>query len=527
VARNEATAEAQYSQAVRDALADGVVDPFDRRVLETTREDLRLSPAAAAQVQSRTIGEMTSVPPTEQGGQVPAAVVLEINDNHFYMEKMGGVLDFRLTNRTGKPVSGIRLAVSCNFLGSHNWGTKLAAGASARHKFQMVPGIAGEFLLDVTFTCQADGQTYGWGAQPTLVVLGRNETPHGLTVILDQHTDMPSAIGCGVSVRNEVKEGFAKGLLHDVNDLLRQPFPDHWTPVALSYDEALANQDGQAGPVAIDYGPGRGETMDAACLMHTGTDGERRTLLVGPSSSPSSAAAPAAAVKLGRDRDKNQIVLRRTPRGPDADALSLQVSGEHASLCLRPDGLFLADCGSLNGTSLNGQEVKGEARVPLDQPSEVDIGKAFRLRLTPFLDDHDGQGGPGGRGTSAAGRYASLGTPDEQWALAEKLRLRSLLIQRLDNLAEKERYLVVYRWMDVGPGTGNEVVLPAACPARRCMRIVRLGGRFWLEDLSGEGCVRVGAATVHPRHACPLWHGATLGCQKVALRLGPYQQVGL
>jgi pSer/pThr/pTyr-binding forkhead associated (FHA) protein len=511
VARDESAARAKYGRAVQEALADGVLDSFDRRRLEEARDDLRLSEQEAAQVKSRTIEEMTggaSPPAWTEGGP---AIAIEINDNHFYMEKHVGVLDLQVTNLLDRPVANLQLGIQGNNLGSHRWTAKLAARGSARHKFEVVPSIAGEHLLNITGSYDLDGAPAVWVAQPTLRILEKNENPSNLTVVFDQHMEAARNLGYGLSIRNEVKEGFAKGVFRDANDLLKQHFSDRWQAIALSYDEELSQQAARREPreVEVVSTADGGEAIDRLSLDLGKRPDNQRILLLGK-----------ASVSLGRRREENEIVLRKLPRSKEADNLTLQISGQHATLALRPKGLFVIDRQTVNGTSLNGKAVKGEAMVPLDQPSELDIGKAFRLRLIPFLEAQDGP-------TIGAARYARLGRPDSDWLAAEKLRLRSLFIQRSDNLGESEKYVVVFRWIDLGHGSGNEIVLPNACSARRCMRIIRIGGRFWLENLSDEDCVSAGHVALPKGHACPLSRGMQLGCDEVSLRAADYRQHGL
>ena len=507
VTRDDSTARAKYGRAVQEALADGALDSFDRRSLDEARDDLRLSEQEAAQVQSRMIEEMTGpiAPPVPPAGG--PAVAIEINDNHFYMEERAGVLDLRMINLTDKPLANLQLSVRGNYLGSHNWTAKLPTQAAARHKFEVVPGIAGEHLLNITCSYELDGRSALCGAQPTLKVLEKNENPSNLTVVFDQHMEAGRNLGYGLSIRNEVKEGFAKGVFRDANDLLRQQFSDRWQAIGLSCEEEPGGSETpEVGVVAT----GEGVPAPDRLALELGCGPQaRRVLLIGRTP-----------VHLGRRREGNDIVLRKLPRSREADLLTLQVSGEHATLALRPAGLFLIDHETVNGTSLNGRAVKGEVPIPLDQPSELDVGKAVRLRLIPFLEPQDGS-------RISAERYARLGEPDDCWAAAEEVRLRSLVVQRTDNLVDSEKYVLVFRWMDLGHSSGNEVVLPNGCPTRRCMRIVRIGGRFWVENLADEDCVAAGALTVPKGRACPLSDGLALGCKELSLRVGPYRQHGL
>lgn len=68
-------------------------------------------------------------------------------------------------------------------------------------------------------------------------------------------------------------------------------------------------------------------------------------------------------VSLGR-KDTNSIVLR-----------DQHVSGNHAKIILRNNGLFLEDLNSTNGTFLNGEKVNG--KVKLTKKDELRVGTAI------------------------------------------------------------------------------------------------------------------------------------------------------
>ena len=67
-------------------------------------------------------------------------------------------------------------------------------------------------------------------------------------------------------------------------------------------------------------------------------------------------------VTLGR-KDDNSIVLS-----------DQHISGNHAKIVVRSNGLFIEDLNSTNGTYLNGNRIKG--RVKLTNKDEIKIGTA-------------------------------------------------------------------------------------------------------------------------------------------------------
>jgi hypothetical protein len=226
-------------------------------------------------------------------------------------------------------------------------------------------------------------------------------------------------------------------------------------------------------------------------------------------------------VRLGRSRD-NEVVLRVLPRSAANDKQSLLISGRRPQfmLTLGGEGLVLADHSAANPTELNGARVKGHASVPLDRPSEINVAGALRLRLLPFLDAD-------GTDAAAVDHFAALGDADEIWRIAQKLKLRSVLIERTDNLPEAEKYLLVYRWAEVGRGGNCELAAAPQCGQRQCMRIIRRNERLWVEAVSPARCVSGSDGTLAAGYAMPLSAGMVLACASLPARVGMARQIGL
>ena len=137
------------------------------------------------------------------------------------------------------------------------------------------------------------------------------------------------------------------------------------------------------------------------------------------------------------------------------------------------------------------------------------------MRIVPFLDD-----------SKDAHRYAPLGRSDDLWSIAENLGLRSVVIQRVDNLANEEEYLVVYRWAEIGSGLGNELLVPDGHLKRKHMRLIRVDGRFWIESLVDGGLV-VGGVDLDRGQACPLTVDTELNIAGTIAKITHFEQHGL
>ena len=183
-------------------------------------------------------------------------------------------------------------------------------------------------------------------------------------------------------------------------------------------------------------------------------------------------------------------------------------------------GVKNVDQDTANGTYLDDAPVRSQTPPPLDRPSEVSVGKALRLRLIPFsaataADQED------------VDVFDQLGAPDALWHAAKGMGLRSMTIHRGDNAGDEEKYIAMYRWLEIGHGGGNEVMLPQACPGRKCMRLIRRAGQFWLESRCEKDLVHAGNMHIGRGQACPLAAGMTFGCEKAQMQFSVFKQFGL
>lgn len=276
-------------------------------------------------------------------------------------------------------------------------------------------------------------------------------------------------------------------------------------------DVSASRIEGTRAPVRIAAAPqGRSAAGESLGFSYTYGPDTWRVLMLGKRQ-----------VRMGRMRAHNEIVVRLLPRNAENDLRSMQISGKrpHAVLTLESDGLVLADLKSTNGTTLNGRIVGGHERVPLSQGSKVELAAALKLELRPMAETEVA--------SAPSVRYGSIAQPDELWRLSERLGIRSLWMERLNNLAGEESYAVVYRWINVGRGPGNEVVLPGRGPAGTYVRLVRLGGQFWMEVLAEEGEVILDEVPLRWGTAVGLTAGMAGKIGGIVCRFEEFKQLGL
>ncbi|MBI4604709.1 MAG: hypothetical protein HY721_22330 [Planctomycetes bacterium] len=451
----------------------------------------------------------------------PGAVEVLINDNHFYMEGKAGVLDFMIVNRLGEAASGLRLEVHCDMLGaiSHSgvFPLDLEPGETHRERFPVKPLEPGEHLINLVLTYEAEGHSRACRAQQTIRVLAETATPESVIVNIDRsiHAASGAKIGFGMSMREAVHEGLAKGLITSVNDLLTQAFPDQWKPVQLRQHKALEKELKEAASrrvKVVAHPPQWRARASRARLAVVSAAGRcESSLLLGLSE-----------VRLGRARERCDIALRVLPRSEANDQKTLQITGArpHCSIGLRAEGLFVVDHDSVNGTELQGARLRRERMLPLDRPSELAVAGVLRLRLVPFVERKDLE-------AFQASDHSLLGEPDDLWRLADRLAVRSLVLERVDDAVREERYVLVYRFACIGSGPDCEIPWPSRTGQGAAARIARLGGQFWLESRPGSTEPEVEGVVVPSGWACPLRCGNRIVLGGFEGQFTEFQQLGL
>lgn len=456
----QAEAQDVYVRTVQAKLADGVLDASDRADLEQAQVNLNLSKDEAATLETKAKDLLVSEDSSRAtaGGETPP-ITLEINDNHFYGEKCAGALEFRLVNQTAAKIKDVYFSVTARYLGriDERRYEIIRPGklGDAHEKIQVVPELPGEHVVNVELRYRIDQEMHKWVCQSSLMVFARNTNPS--TVVIDRSLHAGRNIGYGLSISDRFEKDIAKGVIRDFNDMISQVYPPTWKPLDLARREARRVP-------AIGEPDARRPWLQKAALVCTDRNAEEvRVLLLA-----------LGEVRLGRNRGRNDIVLRVLPRSAENDDLSCRIttSRPHLKIALQADGLFVIDQDTSGGTHLDGHPVKGAARVPLGRSCELDVAGALRLRLTPHRDDQQ-------PAAITAEQCECLGPPDALWRTGERLGLRGLLIERVGNLADEERYLVVYRWVECPGDLGTGFSPRADDSGDTVQRVLRIGGRLW------------------------------------------------
>ncbi|HEX6778233.1 MAG TPA: FHA domain-containing protein [Ktedonobacterales bacterium] len=207
-------------------------------------------------------------------------------------------------------------------------------------------------------------------------------------------------------------------------------------------------------------------------------------------------------ILLGRERD-NDIVLE-----------AVLASRYHAELHLERGKAYLKDCGSMNGTSVNGQKVWGLA--PLQQGDVLDIG-GQRFRYEDLLPQ------------SGSAVKALLPPPrDADPHNAETAALPALVGKSEPAAPLHGRLLVnggpgagtivevTSALLTIGRGSECDVVIPDASISRRHVQIIRQESGLYVQDLGSRNGTAINGQRLSA--PCRLEDGDTLTVGNIPLR---------
>ena len=420
-----------------------------------------------------------------------------VNANRFYMEGYAAVLEFRLLNGSKKSMHKISLQASGHSIETCSDSISLAPGQTAVTKMESRTTWPGNIIVHIeikTGGCKHRGKF-------ELKVLARTSGPQSITFNGDLNPINASGnahIGNGLIVENQA-DAMRSITVTDPNDLLQKDYPPFWVPLVLVSDSL---------PALPPSSPNDAHTSLTMLITSGSTPPCRLHLL------------SSGNVSLGRNRREN-IVTRCMPRNEDNDIRSKKISTTkpHAHIKLNADGLILCDNNSKNGTAWNG--------VPLNEPKTlgnesgtIDLASSMKLRLNHWS----------GKLSKQPDIRPEMGHAGPQWQLAERHKLAAVCLERTDELSEKEKFLIVYRWADISSKPGAAITLPERLFSQGLLQVVRRGKYFWLVNRLQQNITvedKTGRREICPRQALALSPGQCICIGRTAIQIQTKQQWGL
>ena len=153
------------------------------------------------------------------------------------------------------------------------------------------------------------------------------------------------------------------------------------------------------------------------------------------------------------------------------------ISSQHLEIFKQDNGIFLQDKGSTNGTTYNGNALQRYQPVPLEQPSELQVGKVLDLLATPLPNQ--------------AGVH----------------------ITRISNYPIRSHLIL---WDKIGITAEKEDFLQPFSAANSPAALAVIDNKFCLLNLSLDNLTYMGT-TLNPNEAVPLSRGMSFDIGKITL----------
>jgi len=431
-------------------------------------------------------------------------LALSINTNQFYMQGFRAVLDIKIDNTSDKPFESIEVEASGDLLGRvERWSCSLGACEGLRKRFGLKLEDAGIEMIEFRVHARLGDSVYSYWAEADLPVFEKTDRLSDIQIQADRFInvgggasgskDMAHAVT--VNIENLVKQE----KIQNANDLMREyrKFPPDFEILPLVYDPRGGGEHAGAfgtkpkgGKRIVDSR--RGSPADTASLRVKTDDRPFHVLLIAK-----------AQVGLGKNRG-NDIVTRICPRSPEHDHLSNQMSRDHCRIELTPKGALIRDLQSVNGTFLDGRQIKDHGCPIEGRNKELDLAGVFKLGVRRLGQD--------ARTDGAAYRALMEGGPGQLWDTADQAGIESIVLTRLGNLGSDdangcECYCLVYRLATIGSNQDCALCITEKGVEPVHAAVVYLRDRFYLENLSESPNVVVNERTLLKSELMPLSFG--------------------
>jgi len=248
------------------------------------------------------------------------------------------------------------------------------------------------------------------------------------------------------------------------------PAVDRLVMQALEFDPAARTAGMSAFLAALDAISAGGAPR---CTLTWASGGERRVAWLYAQDT----------VLLGRDVDRNDIVLQFMPQTEPNRAKTLSMSRVHARLTREGRGWSLTDLRSSEGTFLDGARVRSDDAVAVADGCTIQLGPFMMLR------------------------YQSAGRGQED----------AVVLHRENNLTDAERYVLVARGLDIGCASDDCIRLQAPGVEPGHARLVIRGGGYAIE--ARYPGVTVGSTPVPIGEEVKLESGALFKLGRAAMRI--------
>lgn len=446
------------------------------------------------------VGQIEGLP-DPMHDEFESPIEVEVNMARLLMDRIHGVLEFQLRNRSDGESFEIEVRVRGRGVaeGQRQRPVRLAGGERLAH---LVPvhlhagesggSSAGDAMFEVEIDVSAPGERHRFAGRFLRRVLAYAETLQQVTVNIGKVIEQNDKGGMGSINEVELRDLVNLPETTDVNTWLNQDRVPAWTAVLLEY-----------------RGPVEGEAMTR---LHRRAGARRRMTSLRHADRPGSLLITSeTVVRVGRRRELVDLVTWVLPANEEANHRTRHISSEHAHLKLSERGPSILAVSSSSPTTLDGRPVRGAMDIPTGRPSTLCLGGQFHFRVRPLEAPH----------FERRAWTAWIESPDnhhaDMWRWSETHGLGGLLLERTDGWAHRERYLWLFSAVKIADlglvgGRSRSRLLLAAMP------------HLVMVHLGDAPPVKVGDRMIGSFEAAPLAAGDRCECEEWSLEVGEFEQ---
>jgi pSer/pThr/pTyr-binding forkhead associated (FHA) protein len=467
------------ARAVADVLKPpGPLDPADSAPPGT------LTPTSGRRL------ETASLPEIQQDESIPLR--LSFNFNHVVVVGHPSTFQVMVENKGTTTLERVEIAMESRGLQetARKILSRLGAGQTQRHLFEIEPIRSGNFALRCAVKCQEETTQLAFVGSRTLRI---NEAPGTVNVEINMQDLKANAKSASGDI--DVSALVGSRAIHTLNDLLNLELPENFEPLELALDYEVS-----IGALAQEQASAHHRLQIPAAFLNQAQEGAVLKL------SPVQAAAtsPLPEVRLvsrtsfilGRSREEADFLTWFWPRNEANDQKTRHISKRHCTFMAKDAKIFVRDNETSNRTMLEGQALNAQEGERLERRGILKLAGSYFLDVTPF-------------GSSAPEGPTIINL--RNWSGPKEFAEPSVhgSVRFLPMMATALPQYSVWLLTDGAFGTSraNPIILEVAGLAEIQGRFFHRFGNFWIESSTSNGAVQVNGVKLEPGLIAPLIDG--------------------
>jgi zinc ribbon protein/FHA domain-containing protein len=395
---------------------------------------------------------------------------IEFNDNRIYIGNYNSILNFRITNLADNDLKP-RIKINSRLI-DESWQENIKPGDSKDVNFEFLAGdkYVGRHSLVIELSYYHKKQPVVFTCRTCISILHQDYPASRFIDNLEKLRPVDVAtlgIGNNIDLIPKLKILVNESGVEAVKDFDMKLMPESYREFNF---ELAYNKTVQIQPFFTDVGIDERFSMNVPRIskasLYISDDDINHVLVSGKE------------VKFGRDYD-NDIILRYLPidkKDSENHKKSMVISRfSHFVLRITSYGLKLIDKNSTNGTYSRNKKIRKILGIESGIRQEISIAKTLSLSILtqPFYSPS----------SAALAKYlqtfkCSCGP---LWKSAEKSKISSVKIERLNNLADEEAYVIFYNCISIGSSKHNSICIKGDDIEPVHCRILNIDSRLYLE----------------------------------------------